>query len=121
MTKSSGNGAVSGPTAPGVPARVLAEVQFLTWAPSQGGQINTTQIMAASVNVWVNHPEDARYAAEERGAEHAIAVAKSVLAAQRVDVLSIVLARVTQQAESTIINQPREAVVDSGTGMRLVT
>lgn len=92
----------------------LCNVQFITYAPSTGGVVNTTDLVSRNVQWWVPQPVDDSYANTARGVEAAITMTR-----KRFEVIAVVGAVMTDQIESTIENQPRRFPDD--VGLRAVT
>lgn len=88
-------------------SRVLAHVRLLTWVPSTGGRVNTTDKHVIGVSVWVNSPGDDRYKPEDRGGEQAVAIAKRKLASEGIEWLALMGVELTDMPESMIVNQPK--------------
>jgi hypothetical protein len=94
-------------------SRVLAHVRFVSWAPSQGGEINTSQKTGMAVAVWVNHPLDDRYPVSRRGGDEAIATVKALLERNGTEWLGLLGATVDlEMQEETIVNQPKDSLAD---------
>lgn len=79
----------------------LCTVQFLTFKPSVGGVVNTTDVDVRTVQWWVPQVTDDAVANDQRAVEAAIKLTRG-----RFDVLGVVGAGMTDQIESTICNQP---------------
>ncbi len=91
------------------PSRVLAHVRFVSWVPSQGGQINTTDKTGMAVSVWVNHPLDDRYMIENKGGHEAIRGARETIERNGAEWLGLLGVTVDMEMqEGSIINQPKQ-------------
>lgn len=106
--------------------RVLCHVQFLTWVPSDGGRINTTDKHVIGLDAWVDTPGEASASpalASTCLGEQAIQVIKTQVAAAGIEWLGLVGLTVSEQRDTTIVNQPARSLSDrvaADTGLKLV-
>jgi hypothetical protein len=101
--------------------RIAAVVSYLTWVPSDGGRVNTTDKHAQHMKMWVNHPLDERYRLDDRGGDQAIAIAKRTAEKRRHEWLGLLgVAIDTEMTEDSFVNQPKDAAIVADTGLKLV-